>query len=210
MDRPCHHHPDREAAGTCCYCDRPLCEECLLTNRQGKSFCRREDDCLAYQDELSSPSEPAPPIVDYLIDEFSLDAQVRRVSEVLEELGGLKGLLEDLEGDRQPDGSPTVPTEPAHPLEADPRIPGFCAHKLADEAVSLLGLISLRVDFIRKEQELSGSSVMLAKVNEVQGFLEQEAGPKIREHLDWARPYADLDASELLASIVATDLKKDS
>ena len=86
MDRPCHHHPDREAAGTCCYCDRPLCEECLVTNRQEKSFCRREDDCLAYQDELSSPGEPASPIVDYLIDEFSLDAQVKRVSEILEEL----------------------------------------------------------------------------------------------------------------------------
>ena len=188
MDHPCHHHADREAAGTCCYCDRPLCEECLLTNRLGKSFCRREDDCLAYQDELSSPGEPASPIVDYLIDESSLDAQVKRVSEILEELEELKGLLEDLEGDGQP-------------LEIDPRIPGFCAHKLTEEAVALSGLISLRVEFIRKEQELSGSSVLPERANEVQGFLEQEAGPKILEYQDWTKPYGSADVSSLLAAL---------
>ncbi len=205
MDRPCHQHPDREAAGTCCYCDRPLCEECLLTNREGKPFCRREDDCLAYQDELSSPGEPASPIVNYLIDELSLDAQVKRVSEILEELEELTGLLEDLEGDGQPDGSPTVPTEPAHPLEVDPRIPGFCAHKLTEEAVALLGLISLRVEFIRKEQELSGSSVLLERANEVQGFLEQEAGPKILQYRDFVKPYSDLDVSQLVESMGSQD-----
>ena len=201
MDRPCHHHPDRETAGTCCYCDRPLCEECLLTNSQGKSFCRREDDCLSYQDDLSSPGEPVSPIVDYLIDEFSLGAQVKRVSEILEELEGLKGLLDDLEGDGQPDGSPNGPTDPAHPLEVDPRIPGFCVHKLAEEAVALLGLISLRVEFIRKEQELSGGSVLLERANEVQGFLEQEAGPKIREYQDRAEQYGSADVTDLLASL---------
>ncbi len=199
MDRPCHHHPDREAAGTCCYCDRPLCGECLLTNRQEKSFCRREDDCLAYQDELSSPGEPASPIVDYLIDEFSLDAQVKRVSEILEELEELKGLLDDLEG-----------AGPAHPLEVDPRIPGFCAYKLTEEAVALLGLISLRVEFIRKEQELSGRSVLLERANEVQGFLEQEAGPKIREYRDWAKPCSDTNVPDLLASIGTQDQEQES
>lgn len=192
MDRPCHHHPDREAAGTCCYCDRSLCEECLLTNSQGKSFCRREDDCLAYQDELSFPAEPASPIVDYLIDEFSLDAQVKRVSEILKELEELKGLLEVLEGDGQP-------------LEIDPRIPGFCAHKLAEEAVALLGLISLRVEFTRKEQELSGRSLLLGRANEVQGFIEQEAGPKIRAHQDWAEQYGGADVTDLLASLGRQD-----
>jgi len=199
MDRPCHHHPDREAAGTCCYCDRPLCEECLLTNRQEKSFCRREDDCLAYQDELSSPGEPASPIVDYLIDEFSLDAQVKRISGILEELEELKGLLEDLEGDG-----------PAHPLEVDPRIPGFYAYKLTEEAFALLGLISLRVEFIRKEQELSGSSVLLERANEVQGFLEQEAEPKIREYRDWAKPCSDTNVPDLLASIGTQDQEQGS
>jgi hypothetical protein len=170
-----------------------LCEECLLTNRQGKSFCRREDDCLAYQDDLSSPGEPATPIVDYLIDELSLDAQVKRVAEVLKELDELKGLLQDLE------------SEPAHPLEVDPGIPGFCAHKLTEEAAALSGLISLRVEFIRKEQELSGSSFLLERANEVQGFLDNEAGPRIRECREFAGRYSDVDVSQLLESFGKQD-----
>lgn len=201
MDHPCHHHPEREAAGNCCYCDRPLCGECLLTNRQGKSFCRREDECLAYQDALSSPGEPASPIVDYLVDESTLDAQVRRLSEILEELEELKGLLEDTGHDSQPQESSAAMTEPAHPLEAEPKIPGFCAWKLAEEASAVLGLISLKVDFIRKEQELSGSSFLLERVNEVQEFLEQEAQPKVRAYRDWAEQYSEVDASQLLNSI---------
>lgn len=168
-----------------------------MTNREGKSFCRREDDCLAYQDDLSSTGEPASPIVAYLIDEFSLDAQVKRVSEILEELEELKGLLEDFEGS-------------GRPLEIDPRIPGFCAHKLAEEAFALLGLISLRVEFIRKEQELSGSSVLLERGNEIQGFLEQEAGPKILQYRDLAKPFSDLDVSLLVESIGSQDQDQES
>ena len=192
MDAQCHHHPGREAVGTCCYCERPLCEECLTTNRQGKSYCRREDDCLAYQDGQSSPGEPTSPVVAYLIDEFSLDAQVRRISEILEELEELKGLLEDIGGGREPDAF-------------DPRIPGFCSTKLAEEAVALLGLLSLRVGFIRKEYEPSGRSESLDRANEIKAFLEQEAEPKIHEYLDWARPYAQLEVSEVLASIGTQD-----
>jgi hypothetical protein len=181
-----------------------------LTNSQGKSFCRSEDDCLAYQDELSSPGEPVSPIVDYLMDEFSLDDHVKRVSKILEELEELKGLLENLEGDGQPDGSPSVTTEPSHPLEVDPGIPGFCAHRLTEEALALLGLISVRVEFIRKEQELSGSSFLVERANEVQGFLEQEAGPKIRAHQGWVKPYSDLDVSRLVESMGSQDQNQES
>ena len=183
----CCHHPDREAAGTCCYCDRALCEECLSTNKEGKCFCRREEECLDYQDGLLSSGEAASPIVAYLIDERTLDAQMKRLSDILDELGELEGLLED--------------------VEADPMIPGFCACKLAEEADALLSLISLRADFICREPELSGGGAMLDRAKDVQGFLAQEAAPKIREHLDRAGPYAGRDGSELLASMGRQDRK---
>jgi hypothetical protein len=202
MDRQCHHHPDRQAAGTCCYCDRPLCDECLFTNRQGKSFCRREDECLAYQDSLSSPGEPASPVIECLVDEFTLDAQVRRLSEVLEELGELKRLIEH--ADRTlptDDGSPKDSAEPVHPLEADPRIPGFCAYELAEEAAALLGLIAFRIEVIRKEQELSESPLLLEKTNEVQGFLEGEAEHRVREYREWVEPFTSANPLDLLASL---------
>ena len=176
-----------------------MCEECLLTNRQGKSFCKREDDCLAYQDDLSSPGEPASPIVDYLINEFSLDAQVKRVTEILEELEELKGLLDDLEGE----GS-------AQPLEVDSRIPGFCAHKLAEESAALLDLISLRVEFIRKEQELSDSPSCWRGRTRCRAFSNWKAGPKILQYRDFAKQFSDIDVSQLVESIGSQDQEQGS
>lgn len=198
MDRPCHHHPDKEAAGTCCYCDRPLCAECLFTNRQGKTFCIREEECLAYQDALLSPAGPASPVVDWLIDEATLDAQVRRASEILEELGEMKALFEDIEANEPPGGPPAGETEPSHPFEGDSRIPSYCAGRLLEEALALLDLISFRVEFIQKDPELCGSSGMLERAKEVRAFLEQEAEPKIRAHRDWAGRSGELDRTDLL------------
>jgi hypothetical protein len=190
MDLLCHHHPDTEAVGTCCYCDRPLCEGCLATNRQGQPYCRREDDCLAYQEDESPAGEPKSPIVAYITDEHSLEAQVKRVSEILEELGELRELLEDIEG--------------------DPRIPGYCACKLAEEADALTGLIAFRVDFMGKEYELSGDSQPLERAKEARDFIDREAEPTIREFLSWAKPYSALEVSELLESIEKKSPKDES
>jgi hypothetical protein len=190
MDLLCTHHPDRDAVGNCCYCDRPLCEECLSTNRQGKSYCRREDNCLAYQEDESPAGEPASPIVVYLTDEYSLDAQVKRLSEILEELGELRELLEDVGGDQ--------------------RIPGYCACKLAQEAAALAGLIAFRVDLMRKEHELSGHSQPLKRAREARDFIDQEAEPTIREFLGLAKPYSALEASELLESIEMKSRREES
>jgi hypothetical protein len=190
MDRLCHHHPDREAAGTCCYCDRPLCKECLSTNRQGKSYCQREDDCLAYQDDESPAGEPISPIVSYLTDEYSLDAQVKRLSVTLEELAELRELPEDVGGDQ--------------------RIPGYCACKLAEEAAALAGLIGFRVDFMRKEFELSGDSQPLERAKDTRDFIDQQAAPTIHEFLGWAKPYSTLEVSELLESIEMESQKDES
>ncbi len=182
MELRCCHHPDREAAGTCSYCERPLCDECLATNKEGKTYCRMEDDCLSYQDDPSSPAESTPPIVDYVLDSYSFEDQVRRLSEVLEELETCK---ERLEG------------------EADQRIPGYLAGKLAEEASALAGLISFRAECMLKEGESSGDARSREKAEEVKGFVEKEAEPKIRELLDRAGPRGDLRVSELLESFLA-------
>jgi len=179
MDLRCCHHPDRGAVGHCCYCERPLCEKCLSTNRQGQPYCRQEDNCLAYQEDQSSDREPRSPLVAYLLDERSLDAQVRRVSEILGELGELESLFE----------------------QEDQRIPGFCACRLAEEADALVRLIWLRVEFISREHEHSGDSLAMERAKNVKGFIETEAEPRIREALDRARPHDARDASELLASV---------
>jgi hypothetical protein len=179
MDLRCCHHPDRGAVGECCYCERPLCEQCVSTNRLGQSYCRQEDSCLAYQEDQSSDREPRSPLVAYLLDERSLEAQVRRVSEILGELGELESLFQ---GD-------------------DQRVSGFCTCRLAEEANALVGLISMRVEFICREHEPSAGSLAVERAKEVKDFIETEAEPKIREALDRARSYHTLDARELLASV---------
>lgn len=183
MNLRCWHHPDREAAGTCSYCERPLCEECLSTNKQGKAYCRREDDCLRYQDDQSAPDESTSPIVAFLLDAHSIEGQVRRLSEVLEELETSK---EHLEG------------------EADPRIAGYAVCKLAEEAAALAGLIAFRSQCLATEGETCGDTRSREKAEEVKAFLEKEAEPRIRELLDRAGPYRDLEVSELLESFRKT------
>ncbi len=197
----CYHHPDREAAGTCCYCDRALCGECLATNKEGKVFCRREEECLDYQDGLLSAGEAVSPIVALLVDERTLDAQMKRLADILDELGELEGVLADLEADGESGGVSPAMAEGPPPFERDPRIPGFCACKLAEEAAALLNLISFRADFLCAESALSGGDALQERAREVQAFLEREAAPKIRGHLDRAGPYVGGDGAELLASL---------
>lgn len=179
MDLRCCHHPDRGAVGECCYCERPLCQECISTNRRGQPYCHQEDNCLAYQEGQSSDREPRSPLVAYLVDERSLDAQVERVSEILGELGELESLF----------------------AEEDQRIPSFCACRLAEEADALVKLISLRVEFICRERQPLGESLAGDRAKSVKVFIETEAQPKIREALDRARSYGALDAFELLALV---------
>jgi hypothetical protein len=138
-----------------------------------------------------APGEPASPIVDYLTDTESLDAQVRRLSEILEELGEAKELLEDV--DQRPPG------------EGDPKIPGFCTHRLAEEADALLSLISFRVDAIQWDQQRSGDPEPSARVKEVRDFIQQEAEPKIREYKALTKRFSDLDVSQLLDSLEKQD-----
>ena len=178
-----------------------MCEECLSTNRQGDPYCRSEDDCLAHQDEPSSPDEPTSPILGYLVDGSSLEALVERISRVLGELEELEELFEELGGKGLPDESSPGPSGPALPREADQRIAGFCACRLAEEADALMRLLSLRVDFLRKGGDPAGSPDLFQRANEVKGFLKHEAEPKIRGHMDWAGPFGNLDAEEILAGV---------
>jgi hypothetical protein len=200
MELRCRRHPDREAAGTCCYCERPLCAECLSTNPKGRSFCKNEEECLAYQDGLSSPGgEEATPVADYLMNESSLETQAGRLSDVLGELEELRCLLESAEGRLQSGGGDGQPALP--PFEADPRIPGLCAGKLLEEAVALLGLLEFRIAIIGKEQEGSGGSEPTTTVNRVREFIEQKARPGLRDHTAWAGRYGSADPSDVLDSI---------
>ena len=74
MERKCYNHPERYPVGTCRYCGRSLCSECLVTGK-GYYHCKNEDDCLAFQ-EKGADARPIPmkkePIVEAAVDEKTL------------------------------------------------------------------------------------------------------------------------------------------
>ena len=63
----CANHLQSEAIGTCCYCGRPFCKECLA-EIHGKYYCR-EHAVYAFGDQrrYAAPLPPAPTVVNNYI-----------------------------------------------------------------------------------------------------------------------------------------------
>lgn len=55
----CTNHPEREAAGTCAFCGKMFCQECLV-DVNGRFFCK---DHVSHAFDQSAQSAPQPQIV---------------------------------------------------------------------------------------------------------------------------------------------------
>ena len=55
MAEKCYNHPQYDAMGTCRYCGRLLCSDCLAKG-EGYYYCKNEDDCLTFQEKQSDTS----------------------------------------------------------------------------------------------------------------------------------------------------------
>ena len=49
----CHNHPEKNSIGTCRYCGRYLCAECLVEGK-GYYYCKNEEDCMRCQEKSIS------------------------------------------------------------------------------------------------------------------------------------------------------------
>jgi hypothetical protein len=56
MIRKCYTHPKNDAIGTCHYCGRCLCSECVASWRKGYYYCKDQSDCLTFQEKESDIS----------------------------------------------------------------------------------------------------------------------------------------------------------
>lgn len=59
----CTYHFDREAIGTCCYCGKPFCPDCM-TVINGRSYCQ-EHTIYAQQPEMQPDYQQPPQQPDY-------------------------------------------------------------------------------------------------------------------------------------------------
>lgn len=164
MEQRCHHHPDREAEGSCHYCDRPMCGECLRRNAQGRSFCRREDDCLAFQDELAGSGPSDPPLISFLRDTMALEGHVERIDAVLEELREVDALLEAPD-EGQPEQAGTLVAR--------------CGLLLAQEAAALVELTRLRLAVRQILDGQEEDTLPDPRIAEIETYLAEEAAPRI-------------------------------
>jgi len=194
MEGKCYKHPEREATGSCHYCGRDLCSDCLTSGKMGQYFsCSNEADCLAYQEGQEVPVIPETAVDDYIADKSAVERYVERLGEIQNELGEIGKLLEKLAGT-------TEVGETARGVSKS-RLPEFCAYKLAEEARALLDLTGLRVEFLRKKYERAGDSAKLQELARWQDHIRNEVEPLVRQTLEQMGSYSTMDAQKILESI---------
>jgi hypothetical protein len=121
-------------------------------------------------------------------DEASLDRCVRRLHEILEELGPIGAFFEKT-GDVTP-GSSLAERTAAEMNRL--RVPGYCAYKLTLEAWTLMELIAVRVVGLRQLYAQTTQSTKLAKLAEIQAITER-VEPMLRTSLSEMEMYSSLD-----------------
>jgi len=200
MEKHCCHHPDVEAAETCCYCGRHFCQECLNRNAQGKYFCKREEECLAYQEGDAAPGQEFSPVTEYLLDETALDRYEQRITEILEELEDLQGLMQKPKAASE-SGEAEVPAE-AQDTPETVQAAGFCALKVAEQGAALLDLLLFRTEFMCRKCEFTGRAPALQEWSRLKDYLNDQAGPKIRKALEGLKEYEGLDPESMLEPVL--------
>ena len=151
---------------------------------------------------LWNRKKPTPPETSYnpATDEDSLDRCVRRLNEILDELGPVGQFLEAVGDLRTSAGSPDFEKRLAAELERV-RIPGFCGNKLVAESLILMELIAVRVVAMRKLYANSGNTEKLRKLDQIQ-TLTEAVEPGLREAARNMEEYSSLDGKTQLEALI--------
>jgi hypothetical protein len=198
MTQKCYKHAENDAIGTCRYCGRHLCTECIIFNKKGKYYhCKKESDCMAYQESQLDPMEANKKI---RANEATLEKYVQRLSEVIEELGEIRKMFEESAARMNPRESESELMRQITNEVNRNRISGFCAYKLAEESMALLSLIAIKVIFLKDTYEQLGSSTRQQKLTHLQNYMN-EVEPIIRQTLDDMAPYSTLDSQKIIESM---------
>ena len=198
MTRKCYKHPENEAIGTCRYCGRHLCTECIIFNKKGKYYhCKKEGDCMAYQESQPDPTEANKKIS---ANEAILEKYVQRLSEVLQELGEIGKMFEESAAQINPRESETELMRQITNEVNQNRISGFCAYKLAEEGMALLSLIAIKAFSLKDMYEQSDDLTRQKKLTHLQNYVN-EVEPIIRQTLNDMAPYNTLDSKKIVESM---------
>ncbi len=134
--------------------------------------------------------------------EKSLDNEARRLSEILDEIGLIGKILEDS----------AIRVDPKAPQEEllksitieikRTRVPGFCAYNLAEEAFSLLKLLSARIALLERDKGKSRDANLQRKLDSLKEIINY-AEPNVRETVEQMMPWSSMDGKKIAEAIAA-------
>jgi hypothetical protein len=131
--------------------------------------------------------------------ERMVDQDVRRLDEIVQELGTIGAFLQGLGEIAAVDAARPEQTEALARKIDLMTVPGFCAYTLSEQALALIKTLSARIAFLAAGKE---NTVALAdKLHRLQRLVS-ELEPHLDKTLDEMRPWRDLDGRAIAEAIV--------
>ncbi len=134
--------------------------------------------------------------------ETSLDNEARRLAEVLSELAEIGQVMNDVVAAAQPEGSREQLLRYLAEKIDKTRIPGFCAYNLAEEALSLVRLLSVRISLLEGDNEKSRDPGLQEKLASLREAV-QRAEPQVRQSIVQMEPWKSMDGQKIAEAMAA-------
>jgi superfamily II RNA helicase len=138
-----------------------------------------------------------------MADEEKLDRCVRRLSEIMEELGEV-GLFLEKSSAAMADYGKKIKTEEElldklRDEIRETKVPGFCGVKLLQEATALIDIIGIRISYLRS---LTGG-VNTKKIDAIEKFIREKLQPILTVSFKEMAHFGTMDEKKILETILA-------
>jgi len=142
-------------------------------------------------------------VIDCLADESKLDRCVRRLGEIMEELGEVGLFLEKSSAAMAEHGRKIKSEEELlDKLKNEIRetkIPGFCGVKLLQEGSVLIDIIGVRISYLRG----LGEGVNTKKIDSIEKFIHEKLQPILTVSFKEMAHFGSMDEKKILEAILA-------
>lgn len=142
-------------------------------------------------------------VIACMADEEKLDRCVRRLSEIMEELGEVGLFLEKSSAAMADYGKKVKSEEELLDKLRDEiretKVPGFCGVKLLQEATALIDIIGIRISYLRS---LAGG-VNTKKIDAIEKFIREKLQPILTVSFKEMAHFGTMDEKKILETILA-------
>jgi superfamily II RNA helicase len=142
-------------------------------------------------------------VIACMADEEKLDRCVRRLSEIMEELGEVGLFLEKSSAAMAEYGKKIKSEEKLLEKLRDEiretKIPGFCGVKLLQEATALIDIIGVRISYLRG----LGEGVNTRKIDSIEKFIREKLQPILTVSFKEMAHFGTMDEKNILETILA-------